>query len=244
MAEYNYVELSDIPYKGQLSDSQVENIIMVVEQFIEWYCQDFFYAKSITLYFDGNGKRSIFFQGMHDIVSCTKIEKSSVNANNVETLTEISAAKYVVDYGCVTKRSSRWAIGLRNYKFSGTIGHGNTDLDGNNDDRYYTRTGIPEAVKTLVHKIISEFFDHAGGGTVKATPAADKFQKESIGDYSYTLKKMQESTLASENPTGNTYADMILRTYARRDPVFMILDEQQEADVYDSLFESIYAGQD
>jgi len=243
MPDYHYVALSDIAYKGTLSDTQVEAIILVVERFIEWYAQEIFYEKAHNFKFDGNGKRSVFFQGMPDIVTCTKIEKVSSPASG-DTFETISSGSYAVEIGSITFRYNRWTIGILNYKFTGTIGHGDLDLDGNNDDFYYTRTGIPEAVKTLVNKIINEHFDHTGGGTVKSTPSKDNKQKETLGDYSYTLKNMQNASLSSDNPTGNSYADMILRTYQNRAPVFAVLDDQQEADVYDSLYEVLYLGSD
>ena len=46
---------------SQFTSSEITAEIAVVEEIIEGICEDIFYAKTETLYFNGNGRTKLFF---------------------------------------------------------------------------------------------------------------------------------------------------------------------------------------
>lgn len=234
----NYITKADISNQGNIPNARIESLIATIEKFFEWYCCDIFYDKSVIHNFDGNNKQEVFFHDLHDIVSCTKIESISYDG----TATEIDEDSYIITPWSVSKYPyGLFEAGKRNYRFTGKVGHGQNDLDGNADE-WYKPDAIKEACIITIEQIILEQFNNtASGGTGTSLPSKKvRYQSESISDYSYTLNKIAQATLDSSTPTGIPYVDMIIQPWRRDEPEFMLLDEQVPTDVKENLLISLY----
>lgn len=74
-----YVEVSDIDnFPSGFTTAQKQAVIDRVEDMIERLTHDYFYAKSFSTVFNGNGKNQLFLGFMPDILSVTEVKLSEV----------------------------------------------------------------------------------------------------------------------------------------------------------------------
>jgi len=75
----NYVEIADIDnFPSGYTTVQKQAVIDRAETFIERLTHDYFYAKSFSLVFNGNGKNQLFLGLIPDIISITEVKLSEV----------------------------------------------------------------------------------------------------------------------------------------------------------------------
>lgn len=144
----NYVsvaELKNFKVSGELvdlvafTDDELTEAIHEAEEFIEWITGDWFYAKSMTLFVDGNGEYEQFLQPTMSskIISITSVDfVDGDGATVLDTYVEntdfkvydyflrmIHLAWDIGDIRRVTNSRGKWPRGERNLKIVGSFGN-------------------------------------------------------------------------------------------------------------------------
>ena len=190
----NYISESDVlNWPEDISDTDKQTTIDMVEQLIELITHDYFYAADFDVTVDGNGKDRLYLGLIPDILSITSITVAE---------TVLATSSYTFDKNFVMIDSGvTFDIELDIIRGDGGMfprGYNNINVVGT-----YGWTACPEAIKRAAIILArhennpDEYTTYMSGG-------------ERIGPYSYQT---------TERPlTGVLEADRLLKLYIRKKP--------------------------
>ena len=203
-----YVTKDDIPDTKNLSDAAIEMLLNSCEAMIHYACQDIFYEKDAVYKFTGDDSMYHFVAKRPYIIEIEKIDFTDIDG----TSDEIDSSYYILSESfLITRISGNWERGLPfNYHVTCTMGRSESD-------EFYKPDAIKLAIIALATNILDEYYEEATGtgSSIISTPVY-KFSSESITNYSYTLKNMQQINLDSKTPFGIPYIDNLISPYRNK----------------------------
>jgi hypothetical protein len=215
----NYIVKADLQTYGvdlgSYSDDNISAFIDQAEELIEKVTSNKFYTEAATRYFDGNGKRRLFFQPvtslrLQSITSCNIVDPTD-NDTVHTTLTEnteyfLDPQGYYVELPLYLQEQARtwlgygvWPEGTRNVKIVGTWGE----------------TSVPESIKWAAALLVARRIDPDFSGLDDATKTSEKWS-----DYSVTYAKPRST---GSGFTGVRQVDEILRLYRNKHTMVVAL---------------------
>ncbi len=189
----------DVGEGSSTADRQA--IINEAEQLIELVTEDYFYAKVLVIYLDGNDNDRLFLGLQPDILSVTEILVSTVALTTSWWTYDINSVYLDPDAVSVSP-GDRAELHLR-LKYKRKLfpeGIGNIKITGT-----YGWSSVPPAIKRAAIILCRAQNDST------LYPSYGTLKSEKIGDYSYTLA---ENTMQSS--TGIDIVDKLVKQYIRK----------------------------
>ena len=190
----NYVDETDVDnWPAGYTEDQKQEVIDRIEEMVERATGDYFYAKSLDIKLNGNGKSRIFPSLRQDILSVTNLHVNDIEIPSTEWSYDKDSIFVSLDAEEVGELEVLFPVGNNNIQIVGTLGWSECPVSikqacvilcrYENDPTLYTKYG---------------------------------FKSEKVGDWAYD--RGDEKYL-----TGVLQADRLVRPYIRRKPMIGVV---------------------